>query len=649
MSDVKDVIPRKNIYYFCLMYFTSHELINSQTGEVDSYYRLMRNYRDVKNRVRHSTVLNIGFLPKELTKEALKEVAGIINDRYLHKTPLFPASNARINAWVEHFWKRILEERTLDIDLHNPDSQHIVVNSMYHEDVREVGGEWLAYNAWKELHFNEILKECGLNEQQIKLACTQVISRAVHPASELATTKIIHDNSAICELTGYPVEKINKDALYRSALRLYTHKNTIERKLSKQTNDLFKHQDNYFIFDLTNTYFEGVKKSSTLAQYGRSKEKRSDAKLVVLSLAINELGFVKYSSIHEGNFADSSDITTVLDNLVLNTGQSPKTVVMDAGIATAENLKVIREKGYHYVCVSRERLKDYGYASQGELVEVETKSGKIITLKKVKPANNGSYYYEINSPEKALKEQSMKTSFEQKFEANLEIAKAALSKRGGTKKINKVHERIGRYKEQASSTHGRYKIEVIEDKERGVATDITWEKIEEKEQYKQESLGRYFLQTSMDMEETPNVWHVYNIIREVEATFRTLKTDLDLRPIYHKNDESTKAHLHLGILAYWLVNTIRCHLKAQGIRWSWSEILRIASTQTFITTKGQNTAGAHIQTRKCSEPSEDLKLIQQKLGIRPRPTRIESNEKSVAQKEKLKKIKTLNRSTSPPI
>ena len=182
-----------------------------------------------------------------------------------------------------------------------------------------------------------------------------------------------------------------------------------------------------------------------------------------------------------------------------------------------------------------------------------------------------------------------------------------------------------------------------------MATDITWEKIEEKEQYKQESLGRYFLQTSMDMEETSNVWHIYNIIREVEATFRILKTDLDLRPIYHKNDESTKAHLHLGMLAYWLVNTVRCNLKAQGIRWSWSEILRIASTQTFITTKGQNTAGSHIQTRKCSEPSEDLRKIQQKLGIRAKPTRIESKEQSVAQKEKSKKRKNLNQSISPPI
>lgn len=639
---------RNNILYFCAMYFTSHDIDNIQTGEVDRYYRLMRNYRDVNNKVRHCTVLSIGFLPQNLTKEDLSEIATLINARYLYKPCLFEPSNERVRHWLAEIWKKIIDGKKLDIDLHDPNSQHIVVNGMNHEDVREVGAEWLAYNVWKELKLDELLRGCGLSEEQIKLAATQVISRAVHPASELATVRIIQDNSAICELTGYALEKINKDALYKSALRLFECKDELERQLSARTNELFNHEENIILFDLTNTYFEGEKRRSKLAQYGRSKEKRKDAKLVVLSLAINELGFVKYSSIHEGNFADSSDITTVLDNLIINTGTAPKTVIMDAGIASAENLKVIREKGYHYVCVSREKLKDYAYQNATDPVEVQTNSGKIITLKKVKPTDNGSFYYEINSPSKASKEASMKTSFEQRFEANLEITKAALSKPRGTKTISKVYERIGRYKQQSRSTYGRYKIEVIEDTERGIVTDIKWEKIEHKEEQKQLGLGRYFLQTSLDMDETPNVWHVYNLIREVEATFETLKTDLDLRPIYHKNDESTKAHLNLGILAYWLVNTIRCKLKAEKINWSWSEILRIASTQHLITTKGQNTAGYNVETRKCSEPTDGLKLIQTKLGVRPKPIRIESKNKDVAQNPLLKKCQDQSQCISPP-
>lgn len=631
------------------MYFTSHDLMNKQTGELDKYYRLMRNFRDVNNKVRHSTVLSIGFLPKDLTRADLSEIAEFINNRYLHKPALFKPTNERVKYWLEEIWQKIIDGQKLDIDLFNPHNQHIVVNSLYHEDVREVGAEWLAFHVWKSLKLEETLRGCGFTEDQIKLSATQIISRAVHPASELATTKIIKDNSAICELTGYPIDKVNKDALYRNAIRLYKCKDELERKLSSRTNELFNHQESIILFDLTNSYFEGEKRSSELAKYGRSKEKRKDAKLVVLSLAINELGFVKYSSIHEGNFADTSDITAVLDNLIINTGKEPKTVIMDAGIATADNLKVIRDKGYHYICVSRERLKDYEYHNGNNPVEVKTQSGKIITLKKLKSSGNGSHYYEINSPAKALKEQSMKSSFEKGFEEGLEIAKAALTKARGIKKIKKVHERIGRLLERYPSTHSRYLISVIEDKDRGIATDLLWEKIATKEEEKKLSLGRYFLQTSMDLDETPNVWLTYNLIREVESTFKILKTDLDLRPIYHKNDESTKAHLNLGILAYWLVNTIRCKLKQENITWSWSEILRIASTQHFVTTKGQNTAGFHVETRKCSNPIDDLKLIQGKLGISPKPYRIESKNKDVAQNAELKKNQALQQSTSPPL
>ncbi len=89
---------------------------------------------------------------------------------------------------------------------------------------------------------------------------------------------------------------------------------------------------------------------------------------------------------------------------------------------------------------------------------------------------------------------------------------------------------------------------------------MTWTRIESKDKEATENLGKYFVRTSMDMKDEVIVWNVYNTIREIESTFRTLKTDLDLRPIYHKKDESTIAHLNLGLLAYWLVNTLRCQL-----------------------------------------------------------------------------------------
>ena len=129
----------------------------------------------------------------------------------------------------------------------------------------------------------------------------------------------------------------------------------------------------------------------------------------------------------------------------------------------------------------------------------------------------------------------------------------------------------------------------------------------------EESLGIYFLRPNMKVSDEVVVWNIYNTIREIENTFRVLKTDLDLCPIYHKKDASSMAHLHLGLLAYWLVNTIRHQLKQSGINDDWKEIKRKASTQKSVLTTAQNSYDKIIQIKRCTEPSEDLKKIHSAL------------------------------------
>lgn len=97
------------------------------------------------------------------------------------------------------------------------------------------------------------------------------------------------------------------------------------------------------------------------------------------------------------------------------------------------------------------------------------------------------------------------------------------------------------------------------------------------------------------------------------------------------------AHLHLGLLAYWLVNTVRFKLKGQGINSNWREIVRIGNTQKIITTYGTNKAGVVIGVRKCSEPTDALKNIQSILLMKSRPF---AKRKSVVHKPGLKKIET---------
>lgn len=614
------------------MYFKATGRTNPKTGRHESYYRLVESYRNEAGRVCHRTILNIGFLEDGLEVVHLNEIARLLTDRYKQKISLFESTNKSIIKYTEYFWQRIVNEKRLDITLFHPKSRKVDMNTMKHSNVREAGAEWMSYNTWHELHLDDVLREEGFTEEEIKFAQTQIISRAVYPASELATTRWIKENSAICELTGYPIERINKDRLYKGALKLYELKKSLNHHLSHRTNELFDIEDKVILYDLTNTYFEGQKRNSKLAKFGRSKEKRNDCRLIVLAMVVNTFGFVKYFSIHEGNFADTSDISQILKNLKVHTGREPKMVVIDAGIATEENLKAIRRKGYHYLCVSRNKIKDYAYDTGRDEVVLTTRSKTDITLKRIQSEDNTNYYLEVNSPTKRLKENSMKCRFEERFELELEKIKASLTKKKGTKRIDKVNQRLGRAKERYPSVHQSYDIILTPDKENKNIIELDWQKNLTKDEEKEQGLGRYFLRTSLNMEAEAELWLTYNTIREIESTFRTLKTDLDLRPVYHKRDDATLAHLHLGILAYWLVNTMRCRLKENGIHHQWKEIVRIGNTQKVITTSGYNTSKHKITARKCSEPTKKLMELQAALGIKAKPFKRISLSKDVVHK-----------------
>ena len=351
-----------------------------------------------------------------------------------------------------------------------------------------------------------------------------------------------------------------------------------------------------------------------MAKYGRSKEKRSDAKLVVLAMVINIEGFIKYSAIHEGNYADTSDIKTLIEKLGCNISTAAKPiVVMDAGIATEKNLDTLIREGYKYVVVSRSKIKDYQPVQQGKETYLLTKSKKIIRLSLVKSEKYTDSFLKVESPAKGIKEQGIKNRLDQGYEQQLKLIKQGLFKPRGIKKTNKVQQRLGRAKQKYPPIHHLYNITLDIDTATQTVKNIYWQKDIEKAEEASKKLGVYFLRTNLEDTDEALKWMIYNTIREIESTFRILKTDLDLRPIYHKNNQSTMAHLHLGILAYWLVNTIRYQLKQSGIKDDWKEIKRKASTQKSVLTTAQNSYDKIIQIKRCTEPTEDLQKIHNAL------------------------------------
>lgn len=188
--------------------------------------------------------------------------------------------------------------------------------------------------------------------------------------------------------------------------------------------------------------------------------------------------------------------------------------------------------------------------------------------------------------------------------------------KSGTKKIEKVHERIGRLKQKYPSVHKYYDITVSDDG-KGFATQLCCQHKTGEDPNKES--GIYFLRTSLNEKDEQTLWTIYNVIREIEYTFRVLKTDLDLRPIYHKSDDASMAHLHLGLLAYWLVATIRYQLKQKGINSSWREIVRTMNTQKCVTTSLVNIKDETISIRQCTEPNQKVKQIYDLLNYKYAP------------------------------
>lgn len=534
------------------MYFKFSLRYNAAKQQSDAYYRLVESYRNAEGRVCHRTILNIGFIVDAFTPEQLNLTARLLTDRYELKQSLFKTTDSAVTGLAAMLWQRIVDEKRLDLTLHSTHSRKIDADTMQHSNVREIGSEWICHQAVQELGIGAMLTAAGFTHEQTQLALTQIISRAVYPASEIKTTSWIKDNSAVGELTGYDCHLITKDKLYESALRLYSVKDQLEQHLSHKTNELFDISDKIILYDLTNTYFEGRYSNSQLAQYGRSKEKRNDAKLVVLALVVNIYGFIKYSCIHQGNMADCKNLSLMIDKLSHRTNASHPVVVMDAGIATEENLAMIRAKGYHYLCVSRTKLKDYQAISGRLTVLLETKSKRNVQLKAVSNNSITDFYLEVTSEDKYTTASSMRMQFEERFELELQKIAQSIQRKGGVKKLDKVHQRIGRARERYPSVQYYYDIDVSSSDDKQTAKAISWNKNDERYAEKQTSLGIYFLRTSLQLQDEVTIWNIYNTIREIESSFRTLKTDLDLRPVYHKGDAGTMAHLHLGILAYWI-------------------------------------------------------------------------------------------------
>lgn len=623
--------------YLCHMHFISEIRYNPDLQCDDKYYRIKESFRDLTGRVRCRIMLNVGFMTPRLRPEEVRDIAACLTYMSGHKgeQDVFGGVLAKYNETVrskaKEYWNRMIELGKIDsirksIEESRCKAERLVdVNTIKHTDARDVGAEWICLQAIRELEIDRFLARKGWTEHKIDTALAHLITRTVYTPSELKSMRIMADNSAVCELvSGNNTWQPGFRDVYKVAPSLYELKDELEDHLCRRTDSLFNVSNRLVLFDLTNFYFEGRKDGSAKAKFGRSKEKRSDCKLLVLALCINAEGFIRYSSILAGNTADPDSLPNMIDTLSSKTrvpsgnGSQKTLVVIDAGIATEDNLEKIKSKGYNYLCVSRRRLTDYELADDMKTVTVLDSRKQTISLREVKREADGDYYLEINSPGKALKESSMNRKFKERFELELAKARESLGKPRGKKNYEKVIERVGRAIGKYPSIAKYYVIEYERDEaNKENMKDIRW-RIALPESVDKDN-GVYFLRTNVDKIDEKTTWNYYNLIREIECTNRQLKTDLNLRPIYHQKDKASDAHLFLGLLAYWIVNTIRHKLKGHGETCYWTEIVRRMSTQKAVTTEATNALGEKVLMRLCSEPTKVAGDIYDKLKYKKMP------------------------------
>ena len=638
------------------MHFISETRYNPRTQSDDCYYRIKESFRDLAGRPRHRLMLTVGFIDEDLSPYDIRDIGRCLTWLHEHqgRQDLFGDAMSRYKEDVRRlalkYWDEMVKAGSVDavrrtIEDSRAKAERLVdVDTMEHTDAREVGAEWICLQAIRELGIDKFLEREGWSEIRINTALAQLITRTVYSPSELKSLDIMRENSAVCELlTGSREWQPGFHATYEVAPALYELKDRLEDHLCRRTDSLFNVTNRIALFDLTNFYFEGRKDASKKAQYGRSKEKRSDCKLLVLALCINAAGFIRYSCILAGNTSDPDSLPAMVDTLATRcrVPVSPEQrvlVCLDAGIATDDNLVKIREKGYDYLCVSRSRLKDYELEPDAENVKVLDSRQQPISLTRVRHEEGGDYYLEINSPGKQLKEESMNRLFKERFEKELTKARESLSKKGGKKAYEKVIERVGRAIGKYPSISKYYVIDYIRDEKNPKNMgDIQW-RIAVPENVDRLS-GIYFLRTNREKLDEQTTWDYYNLIREIECTNRQLKTDLSLRPIYHQKDGRSDAHLFMGLIAYWIVNTIRYRMKVVNQRREqeankdkkpdekrkrfptpfWTEIVRRMSTQKAVTTEAVNALGDKVTVRLCSTPKKEAAEIYEMLGYKKMP------------------------------
>jgi len=587
---------------------------NTITGESYFTYRLVRTER-AGAKVRQITLLNLGrefAVPQGDWAVLCLRIEQLISAQ---DTLLAATCSERIEAAAQRYaGQLVVRAPTIEGTAAGsaPDFRELDVDSVEDRQPRSVGVEHVGLAAMSKLGFVQKLQELGLNGASRAAVIGNVIGRMAKPASELATWKWLQRESALGELIDVNFQAMSLMRLYRASDALVRQRAGIEDHLFARLRTLFALEETVTLYDLTNTYFEGQCTGNKKAALGRSKEKRSDCPLVTLGLVLDGSGFVRRSRLFEGNATEAHTLEKMLRDLG---ACANALVICDAGIATAENLTWLIGNGYRYLAVSREPQRQF---DANAATALQSAGGETIRVHRVLSADGQEVRLYCHSTGREKKEVAIVGRFVERFEKGLAQLHLGLAKPRGEKRYDKIMERIGRLKEKSHGLGQHYQITVQPDESGKKVHSISWCKTPKPGSMLTDP-GVYCLRTNELKWDAEKLWRTYIMLTDLEAVFRSLKSELGLRPVYHSKEERTDGHLFISVLAYQFVQFLRAHLKAQGIHDSWSSLREILTIQRRTTTSFRQRDRRTLHVRKTSAPEPELQRIYSALGLDPKP------------------------------
>jgi transposase len=494
--------------------------------------------------------------------------------------------------------------------------RQVKVKQVRVERVRQFGRVYLGLALWRRLKLHKHLEALmPQGREQIEwdlIACILVLGRFCAEPSELGVAERWYEHTALEDLLGVSADKINETRLYRGLDQLLEQKDALCAHLQEQYESWFGLGFEFLLYDVTSTYFEGLAEGNTLAARGYSRDHRPDCKQVCIGLVVTPEGLPVGYEVFAGNRNDVTTLEEMVGLMEDKYGQAKRVWVMDRGIASEENLQWLRQRGAHYlVGTPKKQLKKFEAALLDESDWTAIQAG--LEVKMVETAEGTERFVLCRSDDRAAKERAMLQRQVDRLREQLDKVDASL-RRKPTAKIGPVERRIGRWMGRYPAAAAVFSVELQYDKQQ-YACALSVREHADRYQWASRAHGAYMLRTNYMEGDESDLWKWYIQLTQAEAAFRTSKTDLKLRPLFHQTAERVQAHVLVCFLSLAMWRVLEMWMSAKGLgscaRQLLLELDELRSMDVILPTK----EAAEVRLRVVAKPEKPLAQLLIRLGV----------------------------------